>query len=61
VGFFIRLTVVIAIAIVGLVVLWHLLQLAVVAAVIAAFIVAGLFVVGFFRRLSSRPGPLVRR
>jgi predicted benzoate:H+ symporter BenE len=58
---FIRLTVIIAIAIVGLVVLWHLLQLAVVAAVIAAFIVAGLFVVGIFRRMSSRSGPLVRR
>jgi hypothetical protein len=52
---FLRLTVVVAIAIVALVVAAFLLKIAVIAALIAALVVGGYFVYNFFRRRSNFP------
>jgi hypothetical protein len=52
---FLRLTAVVAIAIVGLVIAAFLLKIVVVAAVIAALVVAGFFLYSLFRRGSKLP------
>jgi hypothetical protein len=57
VGLFIRLTVLIAFAIVALVVVALLIKTLFVAALVAALVVGAMFAVNFVRRLSGGPGP----
>jgi Flp pilus assembly protein TadB len=52
---FLKLTAVVTVAIVVLVVAWHLLKIILIAAVIAAVAVAGFFLYNLVRRRSNSP------
>jgi hypothetical protein len=55
---FVRVTLLVAIALVALFIAWYLVRLVVVAAIIAALIVGGFFLYNFFRRLRANPPAL---
>ena len=61
-GLFLKLTILIALAIIALVLIGFLIKAVFVAAVVAALVIGGLFALNFVRRLSARgSGPIVPR